>query len=479
MPNASISFTVNGRQVSESELSNIWPVTDSGLGAQGASQRGGGNIQDIGLQGSSILSAFAGGLEGALQGNFSAIQAGITGALNSAIASSGVADVLNNAASQFGAVLPGVSELPALGGTAPAGETPAATQTTRPTTIEDATGSEVTITTDSFLQSLQGSLSDITSGGDIGNVLGGALQNLLSSTGIVGALSGIVEQIGPALSSALGGLTQALGTAVQELGQGLGNVIQNIPGVGPALGNMSNAISNFSENISGAFANLPEQVQQGINGIASTIGTDVINGSSTTKISSLNPTDAETAASSLEFNDNPAAQLNQIATTARNLDKLIFGETKSTAFANVASAASKASKEIANSTQRNENGNYELIQDPDQAGASIDRTQIVTNGELQPASNTFVENLNSIQLQSYQTYDRILQSRFSIYGGNAPDLATQAYREYIEFESLRTPETKLFINQIDVKDSQLIKQLADRFLTFYRSSRSRYSLENL
>jgi hypothetical protein len=129
--------------------------------------------------------------------------------------------------------------------------------------------------------------------------------------------------------------------------------------------------------------------------------------------------------------------------------------------------------------QRDASGEFRLIQDPDDAKANIVNTQIIRNNELYPVSNSFVENLNSIQLQSFETYERILQSKFTSYGGTAPQLATVAYREYIEFGNLRTPDTKLFITQIQLNDAQLIKQLADRFLLFYRSSRSRYSLENL
>ena len=513
MTNASIDPNFNRLRIeteqalvrAEQELGNgvlnpsrVWQITDSGIGTQGSAQRlttGVTNgvalpaITDLGLREAASIGAIAGGLQGALQGGLKgAIQGGISGALNTAIASSGIPDALNNAAAQLGVALPGVPGLPALGGglggfslSGASGGAAAGARAgvARPTTIVDPAGQEVTITTDSFLQSLQGSLSSISGASGLGGILGGAIQNLLNSTGLTGALGGLVQGLGAGLSNALGGLTQALGNAAQGLMQGLGNAIKSIPGVGPVLGNMSNAISGFAGNLSTAYGNLPTAAQAGINGAIAAVGANVINRLDVPGVPRINPTVAGVAAAALKFADNPVVQLNQIATTARDLDKRTFGETRDPTFANVASAAARASKEMQQFVQRDASGEFRLIQDPDDAKANIVNTQIIRNNELYPVSNSFVENLNSIQLQSFETYERILQSKFTSYGGTAPQLATVAYREYIEFGNLRTPDTKLFITQIQLNDAQLIKQLADRFLLFYRSSRSRYSLENL
>lgn len=509
MSNASIDPNFNRLRIeaeralvlAEQELGNrvinptrVWPITESGIGTQGEVQRNVRGVAegvvlpaltDLGLRDATVVGAFAGGLQGALQGGLrGAIEGGITGALNTAIASSGIADTLNNAAAQLGVALPSVPGLPALGGFSRSGASGGAAAgaragVARPTTITDPTGQEVTITTDSFLQGLQGSLSSISGAGGFGGILGGAIQGLLNSTGLTGALGGLMQGVSAGLSNALGGLTQALGNAAQGLMQGLGNAIQSIPGVGPILGNMSNAISNFAGNLSSAYSNLPTAAQAGVNGAIAAVGANVVNRLDIPGVPRINPVVAGVATAALKFAENPSAQLNQIATSARELDRRTFSETRDPTFANIASAASRASREMANNTQRDANGNYTLIQDKDQAQANVNRTQVIKNGELQPVSNTFVDNLNSIQLQSFETYDRIIRSRFTSYGGTAPELASQAYREYIEFESLRTPDTKLFINNINYNDAQLIKQLADRFLTFYRSSRSRYSLENL
>jgi hypothetical protein len=518
MTNATLSFNFDGLAGQPDQAlgngvlnpNRVWQITESGIGPQGEVQRlarGITNgvalpaITDLGLRDAATVGLIAGGLQGALQGGLrGAIEGGLSGALNTAIASSGIADTLNSAAAQLGIALPGVPGIPALGsslpGISPSGASGGAAASARAgvtkaglapdsnvnparTSIQDASNQNVTITIDSFLQSIQGSLSSIAGAGGFAGVLGGAIQNLLSSTGLTGALGGIVQGLGTGLSNALGGLSQALGNAAQGLMQGLGNAIQSIPGVGPVLGSMSNAISSFAGNLSSSYANLPTAAQAGINGAIAAVGANVVNRLDIPGLPRINPTVAGVATAALRFADNPSAQLNQIATTAREIDKRTFKETRDPTFANIASAASKASREMQNSVQRDQNGNYQLIQDKDDAQSNINQTQIVRNGELQPASNRFIENLNSIQLQSYQTYERILRSRFSRYGENAPNLAVKSYNEYIEFESLRTPDTKLFVNQVELTDAQLIKQLADRFLIFYRSSRSRYSLENL
>lgn len=521
MTNATISFNLEGLVgQAEQALGNsilnpnrVWSISEAGLGVQGEVQRLARGISegialpaisDLGLREATIAGAIAGGLDGALSGGLQgAIQGGLTGALNNAIASSGIADTLNNAAAQLGAALPSIPGLPALGSSTPgfnpaspsgasggaaasaragvtrAGLSPSGDVFPARTAIIDPTRQDVTITIDSFLQSVQGSLSSLAGAGGLAGVLGGALQNLLNTTGLSGALGGLVQGLNEGLSNALGGLSQALGNAAQGLMQGLGNAIQSIPGVGPALGNMSNAISSFAGNLSNAYNNLPTAAQAGINGAIAAVGANVVNRLDIPGVPRINPTIAGVATAALRFSDNPSAQLNQIATAARELDRRTFRETRDPAFANVASAASRASREMANATQRDGNGSYQLIQNREQAEADISKTQVVNDGALQPANNTFIDNLNSIQLQSFETYERIIRSRFTKYDAESPDLAAQAYREYIEFDSLRTPETKVFLNSIELSDAQLIKQLADRFLTFYRSSRSRYTLENL
>ena len=490
-------------QVATSD-SRTFSITNGGIDVPGTAERFvtgvasgavGPAIRDAGLNAISA-GAIAGGLQGALEGGLrGAIEGGISGALNNAIATSGIGDALNNAAAQLGVALPQVPGLPAFGGSI-SGASGGAAASARPSTtragtqassntlaatteIRDATSTGVEITVDSFLQGLQGSLSSIAGAGGIGGILGGALQNLLSSTGLTGALGGLVSGLSQGLSNALGGLTQALGNAATGLMQGLGDAISSIPGVGPVLSNMSSAIGSFAGNLSGAYNNLSPALQAGVNGAVAAVGANVVNRLDIPGLPRINPAIAGVATAAISFSDNPAAQLNNIANAARNVDRATYKETRDPTFVNVASAASRAAKEMEQNIQRDPAGGYQLIRDKDDATADVNETLVIKNGELTATTNTFVDNLNDIQLQSYQTYERILRSRFASYGSSAPDLAVQAYNEYIEFDALKTPETKLFILQVEIKDADLIENLADRFLLFYRSSKSRYTMDGL
>lgn len=455
-------------------------------------------IRDIGINPVSA-GAIAGGLNAVLSGGGvqGALQGAVSGALNNVIAQSGIGDALNNAAAQLGVELPSVPGLPGLGGGfSPSGASGGAAASARGgitrsgtapdsnvnparTAIQDPAGQDVTITIDSFLQGLQGSLSSIAGAGGIAGLIGGMMSNLLSSTGLTGALGGLVSGLSEGLSSALGGLTNALGQAASGLAQGLGNAIQSIPGIGPAITGMSNAIGNFTGNLSSAFNNLSPALQAGVNGAVAAVGANVVNRLDVPGLPRINPAIAGATIAAVSFANNPVAQLNEIATTARTLDRRTFGETRDPTFANVASAASRAANEMQQNIQRSDTGGYQLIKDTEDANANINKTSEIVNGSVQSVSTSFVDNLNDIQLQSYETYARILRSKFISYYPQAPDLAVQSYNEYIEFNSLRTPETKQFVTIIDLNDANLIKQLADRFLTFYRSDRSRYTLSNL
>lgn len=455
-------------------------------------------IRDIGINPVSA-GAIAGGLDAAFSGASlqGALQGAVTGALNNAIVQSGVADKLNNAAAQLGVSLPAIPGLPGLGGgfsisgasggaassarggITRSGTAPDSNVNPARTSIQDPSGQNVTITIDSFLQGLQGSLSSIAGAGGIGGLIGGMMNNLLSSTGLTGALGGLVSGLSAGLSNALGGLTNALGQAASGLAQGLGNAIKSIPGVGPAISGMSNAIGNFAGNLSGAYNNLSPTLQAGVNGAVAAVGANIVNKLDIPGVPRISPGIAAGVVASVSFANNPVAQLNEIATTARNLDRRTFGETRDPTFANVASAASRAAQQMQQTVQRAEDGSYQLIKDLDDANANINKNSQVVEGSVQPVSTSFVDNLNDIQLQSYETYARILRSKFISYYPQAPELAVQAYSEYIEFNSLRTPETKQFVTIIEINDANLIKQLADRFLAFYRSDRSRYTLTNL
>lgn len=485
------------------DISRTWAVTANGISQAGAANKfvSGATVasissavQDISVSLSIKDNLIVGGIAGALNGGLKgAIEGGLNSALNAAIAQSGIADQLNSVAGQLGVNLPAVPGLPALGGSSISGASGGAAAAARAgvtrsgtiptdspaaarTSIQDPTQADVEITVDSFLQGLQGSLSSLAQG--IGGLLGGAMQQLMSSTALSGALGGLMNGLSEGLGKALGGLANALGDAANGIMTGLGNAIKSIPGVGPVLSNMTNAIGDFAGNISKGFNDLPQGVQAGVNGAIAATGAALLN-KTNIGLPKISPAIAGTVVASLTMADNPAAQLRQIASTAKEVDRKTFPETRDPRFANIASAATKAAKEMEKNIRRNDDGDFQMNRNPERAESNIQKTQVITNGAITPTTNTFVDNLNSIQLQSYETYARILNGKFASYGGDAQILANQAYREYIEFEQLVSPQTKAFVLEIKNTDSKLIKSLADRFLLFYRSSKSRYTMDGL
>tara|TARA_B100000902_G_scaffold72167_1_gene77488 strand:+ start:1140 stop:2714 length:1575 start_codon:yes stop_codon:yes gene_type:complete len=480
-----------------------WAVTENGISQAGAANKfiSGATvanissaINDISITQSIQTNLFVGGLAGALNGGLKgAIQGGVSSALNAAIAQSGIADQLNFTAGQFGVNLPTVPGLPALGGSSPSGASGGAAAAARSgvtrsgtlptdspaearTLIQDATATDVEITTDSFLQGLQGSLSSLAQG--IGGILGGTLQQLMSSTALSGALGGLLGGLSEGLGKALGGFANALGNAANGILSGLGNAIQNIPGVGPVLSNMTNAIGDFAGNISKGYENLPQGAQAGVNGAIAATGAALLN-KTNIGLPRISPAIAGTVVASLTMADNPAAQLRQIASTAKEVDRKTYPETRDPSFANIASAATKAAKEMEKNIQRNTNGDFQMNRNTDRAAANIKNTQVVQNGAIVPTTNTFVDNLNDVQLQSFTTYQKIINGKFAVYGSEAQILANQAYLEYVEYEQLITPETKSFVLVVEAKDAATIESLAQRFLRFYRSSKSRYTMSGL
>lgn len=489
-----------------------WAITENGIGQAGEINRfvsGVFNSANLGEATTALTSAVqdfgsvdfikVNGIAGAIEGAFSgglrgAIEGGVTGALNAAIAQSGIADQLNNMASQLGVQLPAVPGIPALGGASPSGASGGAAAagragvtrsgtlaTTTPaparTNIQDPTQENVDITVDSFLQGLQGSLSSLAQG--IGGILGGAIQELLGSTALSGALGGLVSGLSQGLSNALGGLSNALGQAASGLLSGLGNAIQSIPGVGPALSGMTNAIGDFAGNLSGAYNNLPPLAKAGVDGAIAAVGANVINRVGIPGVPRIPPAAAGIATAAISFSDNPSAQLRQIAERAKEVHQKTYSETRDPTFSNIASTASRAAREMEGNIQRNAEGNFVLIRDPDQAQADVNNTKVIENNAITPPANTFEDTLNDVQLQSFRTYERIIDGKFAVYGSTGQILANLTYREYVEFEKLVTPETRNFIVQISAAEAQTIQDLANRFLTFYRSSKSRYTMDGL
>ena len=151
-----------------------------------------------------------------------------------------------------------------------AGTTNAANPAKVRTQIIDATQGEVLNIKDSFLQGVAGGLSSIVGQG-VNNLLGSlpsTMQNLLSTTGLTGALG---SAISGGLGKALGGLGNALGDAAGKLASGLGGAIASIPGVGPVFEGFSKGVGAFAKNLDGAVKGLPTDLQVAISGAAAQV----------------------------------------------------------------------------------------------------------------------------------------------------------------------------------------------------------------
>jgi hypothetical protein len=227
-----------------------------------------------------------------------------------------------------------------------AGTTSADNPSTVRTQIVDATQGEVLTIKDSFLQGLQGGLSSIVGQG-LNNLLGSlpsTMQNLLSSTGLTGALGSALGAIDGAIGKALGGLGNALGDAAGKLASGLGAAIGGIPGIGPAFEGFTKGIGNFTKNLNGAINGLPPELRNVVNGAAAQVGANLI-GKALNRPKVVKDVGRQVA-NNIRFKENPVTQCNAIASAANACHKKTYATTGDKTFANVANAAKKAAKKF-------------------------------------------------------------------------------------------------------------------------------------
>ena len=209
------------------------------------------------------------------------------------------------------------------------------------TQIIDATQGEVLNIKDSFLQGVAGGLSSIVGQG-VNNLLGSlpsTMQNLLSTTGLTGALG---SAISGGLGKALGGLGNALGDAAGKLASGLGGAIASIPGVGPVFEGFSKGVGEFAKNLDGAVKGLPTDLQRAISGAAAQVGANLI-GKALKKPNVVKDVGKQVIAN-IEFKENPAKQCKAIAEYANACHNKIYKSTQDKTFKEVANNAVKAAK---------------------------------------------------------------------------------------------------------------------------------------
>ena len=237
-----------------------------------------------------------------------------------------------------------------------AGGTNAADPAEVRTEIQDAATDTVDYIKDSFLQGLQGGLSSIA-----GSFLGGLLDklpsvmgDLLSSTGLSGALGSALGAIDGAIGNALGAVSGALGDMAGKLASGLGAAISSIPGVGPVFDQLSRGIGDFTKNLSGALDSLPTGLQDVLSGAAANVGANLVGKiSNKPKITSKA---GKQIAKDIIFDKNPVGQLNNMASLAKQIDKKTFKTTNDPTFANMATACKRCAKKLGTKIVKKKDG---------------------------------------------------------------------------------------------------------------------------
>jgi hypothetical protein len=336
------------------------------------------------------------------------------------------------------------------------------------TGIQDILSGDIAITLDSFLQSLQGSLSSILQSGLDGLLanLPAGISDLLNSTGLTGALSGMVDQLSAGLSDALGQMAGALQGAAQQLASGLGEAISSIPGIGPAFDSFTQGLSGFTENLQNAYNGLAPALQAGVDGLVTGVGANLVNKLNIPGLPNIDPELAGGAVAALRFASNPAVDLGILSDAARGLHEKIFGQTGETVFADVASTARKSANEMNKVVQQSSAGGFEFVKSVEEAQSNVNQTYAVDNGSVVTTPQTFKDTLNSVQLQSFETYQRIALNRLQ------DDRTPALYEELVTNKAPASPATRELYTNLSTNDRTFLDNLVTRFNNFYASERS-------
>lgn len=242
------------------------------------------------------------------------------------------------------------------------------------TEILDPPRAPVEITLDTFLQSAGGGITPCGGGGGLlgalgaGNLASGLLgdllgnlppaaQGLLNATGLTGALAGIAGEIDGQISAALGEMSQALNEAAGAIFQDISGAVSNIPGLGPAIENITGAVNGFSDNLQAGFAGLDPVLQQGIAGAVGAIGANINNPILRTGFNTLfTPAAARNIAQGVQFNLNPALQIEQLAGAAGRINPIMNEFFGNNAFGELQARATRASQQLNRAVVPSTNG---------------------------------------------------------------------------------------------------------------------------
>lgn len=252
------------------------------------------------------------------------------------------------------------------------------------TEIKDQPGDTVDYIKDSFLQGLQGGLSSILGQGLTGlfNNLPGVMQQLLTTTGLTGAMGQALAQIDGAIGQALGGVSSAFGKLGGELAQGLGTALGGIPGVGPVFEQLGKGISSFTKNMESGLNGLPDPLKLILGNAAANAGANLVN--KATKGTKIPKVDSVAIAKEVTFGDNPAGQLRTISNIARDLDRKTYKTTGNQIFGDVSAQCALCAREFDKKLVKKKNNQFGF--NLQQKGV-IENTRTVVNGQVYTITN--------------------------------------------------------------------------------------------
>lgn len=246
------------------------------------------------------------------------------------------------------------------------------------TAIQDVLGNIINQTADSFLQSLPGSLSQIIGGAvkSLSGLLGGVMQNLLSSTALTSTLGDVIGSVSGAIGNAVGEVAGALTDVAGTLFTGLGNVISEIPGMAPIVQDFSSAVKGLGNTISTAYKGLDPVLKTAVDASIAGVGAKLLDKAG---LPSINPGTAAAIAGTISFVNNPASGFGALASTSRAMDEKIFEKTGNSTFGNLAAKADFAAKEFEKVLTVDNTGSFILSNTP---AKLIDEVRSVTNSTL-------------------------------------------------------------------------------------------------
>ncbi len=246
------------------------------------------------------------------------------------------------------------------------------------TAIQDVLGNLINQTADSFLQSLPGSLSQIIGGAvkSLSGLLGGVMQNLLSSTALTSTLGNVISTVSGAIGGAVKDVAGALTDVAGTLFTGLGNVISEIPGMAPIVQDFSTAVKGLGNTISTAYKGLDPVLKTAVDASIAGVGAKLLDKAG---LPSINPGTAAAIAGTISFVNNPANSFSSLASTSRAMDDKIFEKTGDSTFGNLAAKAEFAAQEFEKVLTVDSTGSFILNNTP---AKLVDEVRSVTNNTL-------------------------------------------------------------------------------------------------